>query len=276
MLAGCGDVATSTAIPPTQTPAATATPAPPPTATPLPTATPDIIATVSAISTATAVAQATATSNALATATAQTQATATAAAQATINYQATIAALPKPKTFTGNGNKVITGITLSKGIARITGNYKGSSNFIVKFMTSSGDLIAYPLNAIGNYSGVQYVAVEATSDYAMEIQSSGAWTIEVADIANVKAEGYLTGPYKGSGDFAFIMEVPKSGLSIFKSSYNGKSNFIITIMSASDGSMMALLANAIGVYQGEKSQKIDKGYYFVNIKAQGDWTLEIS
>ncbi|MDB5080698.1 MAG: lipoprotein [Chloroflexi bacterium] len=247
-------VPTATPIPPTSTPKPTATPIPTPTPLP-PTATPNVQATQAA------------------------QAAATAAVQqkATANAQATVAALPKPQTFSGNSDKVITGVKLTSGPARFVMSYSGSRNFIVQFLDSNGETVALAANTIGAYQGTVYVPVASSNSYAIQVQATGNWKIDVLDNLVLSQENTAPGPvYKGHGDSAILIAIPKEGLNIFKMTHNGKRNFIVQIISAKDGSMAALLANVIGSYNGEKAQRAEQGNYFFQVQADGDWTVEIA
>jgi hypothetical protein len=289
VLAACGDAptatppppaATPTAVPPTATPVpptatavpptATATPIPPtatpvpPTATPLPTATPRPTATP------------TPTPDVAATAAAQMAATQSAQGWATANAQSTIAALPKPMSFSGRGDKVIQDVKLTAGSSRARLTHNGGSNFIVKMLNDDGQLVSLVVNKIGSYQGSQFLPVKQAGNYAIQIQADGNWKLDIEDSSVVTRETTEPGPYKGKGDAAISIAVPKSGLNVFKMTYRGNSNYIVKIVSASNGGLGALLANEIGNYTGEKAQRIDKGEYLLNVQAEGDWTLEIS
>jgi hypothetical protein len=291
VLVACSDSPTATPLPTATVPAATpttqptATPAPtptlvptatpkPPTATPLPTPTPKPTATP--VPTPTPIPP-TATPNVPATQTARAAATAAFQQKATANAQATVAALPKPQSFNGNSDKVITNVKLTTGPARFVMSYSGSRNFIVEFLDSSGKTLALAANVIGAYNGTVYVPVANTDLYAIQIQATGNWKIDVLDHVILAEQDAAPGPiYKGHGDTAFSIVIPKDGLNIFKMTHNGKRNFIVEIISAKDGSTAALLANVIGLYNGEKAQKAEEGEYYFQVHADGDWSVEIA
>jgi hypothetical protein len=67
----------------------------------------------------------------------------------------------------------------------------------------------------------------------------------------------------------------ESGLSIFKMTHAGTSNFAITLMD-SDGQRVELLVNEIGKFDGAKAIGIAKrGEYILDISANGKWTVKI-
>lgn len=252
------------AISPVSTPAArpTSTPAPTnsprPSATPVPpTATPDIAATQ----------------------TAQALATQTAQARASANAAATVAALPKPIVLTGTGNKVTDKINLNKGVARVNIEYEGRGYFGVKALTAAGDDVDLIANTTTpNYKGSKYMPVAANGTFVFNVEASGGWKLEILDIAILGQEKVTPGPvYKGSGDSAILINVPKTGLTVFKTTRPGKGYFGVTVVSAKNGSMSALLANTTDAnYKGEKAEKATADNYFVQVQAEGEWTLEIS
>lgn len=67
----------------------------------------------------------------------------------------------------------------------------------------------------------------------------------------------------------------ENGLSIFKMTHSGTSNFSITLMD-SDGQRVELLVNEIGKFDGAKAVGIaKKGEYVLDISANGKWTVII-
>lgn len=70
----------------------------------------------------------------------------------------------------------------------------------------------------------------------------------------------------------FTLEI---GLSIFKMTHAGTSNFAITLMD-SDGQRIELLVNEIGKFDGAKAVGIAKnGEYILDVSANGKWTVKI-
>jgi hypothetical protein len=247
-------VAAANAVQPTARPTATTRP----TATPRPTAVP------------------TATPNVTATANAKAAATSTAGVNATAGAQATIAALPKPLDFSGSGDKVLQNIKLNQGLARLTMTNSGDDNFAVKFMDTNGTLLDLAANVIGNYKGSRFVPVAKTGDYVLEISGGGNWKINIVDIALLQQEAPVAPPLKGHGPAALLVQIDKNGLNVFKMSHKGEDNFAVSVLSPKNGTTQGLLANEIGTYNGEKSQRFDKGVYPFNVDADGDWTIEVS
>lgn len=79
----------------------------------------------------------------------------------------------------------------------------------------------------------------------------------------------------GTGQQASQKFTLENGLSVFKITHTGRSNFIVNLMD-SDGQNIELLANEIGSFDGAKAVGIaKKGEYLLNISADGKWTAKI-
>lgn len=80
----------------------------------------------------------------------------------------------------------------------------------------------------------------------------------------------------GTGQQASQKFTLENGLSIFKMTHSGTSNFSITLMD-SDGQTVELLVNEIGKFDGSKAVGIEKkGEYVLDISANGKWTVDIT
>lgn len=81
--------------------------------------------------------------------------------------------------------------------------------------------------------------------------------------------------FSGSGDDVVSFTATGSGLRVFDSSYTGKSNFIVWLED-SGGEKTDLIVNKIGTYSGKKSVRLTSGKYYLDVKADGQWTVIIS
>ncbi|MCZ6750410.1 MAG: IPT/TIG domain-containing protein [Acidobacteria bacterium] len=67
----------------------------------------------------------------------------------------------------------------------------------------------------------------------------------------------------------------ESGLSIFRMTHNGTSNFMVTLFD-SNGQSVETLVNEMGAFGGAKAVEIsEEGEYFLDISADGMWMVEI-
>jgi hypothetical protein len=81
--------------------------------------------------------------------------------------------------------------------------------------------------------------------------------------------------FSGSGDDVRSFTVTGSGLRIFTMSHTGSHNFAV-VLKDNGGNYVTLLANEIGSYSGKKSERLTSGTYYLDITADGSWTIDIS
>jgi hypothetical protein len=81
--------------------------------------------------------------------------------------------------------------------------------------------------------------------------------------------------FSGDGDDVKSFTAAGSGLRIFTMHHNGDRNFIVWLKN-SRGEYVALLVNEIGSYYGKKSERLTSGTYYLDITADGAWTIDIS
>lgn len=82
------------------------------------------------------------------------------------------------------------------------------------------------------------------------------------------------GVISGYGDDVIPINVQTAGLYIFSMSHSGRSNFIVWVKGG-EGYNKDLLVNEIGDYSGKKSTRLEKGKYYLDITADGHWTINI-
>ena len=79
----------------------------------------------------------------------------------------------------------------------------------------------------------------------------------------------------GSGDDVVSFTATGTGLRIFTMKYTGTSNFIVVLKDGSGGYITGL-ANEIGSYSGKTSEQLSTGKYYLDVKASGPWSIQIS
>jgi hypothetical protein len=81
---------------------------------------------------------------------------------------------------------------------------------------------------------------------------------------------------KGSGQTATEKFKLIPGLTTFKLTHDGTSNFIVSLLDASGNDDFGSLVNTIGSFNGSTALQITKaGDYLLDIKADGNWTATI-
>jgi hypothetical protein len=81
--------------------------------------------------------------------------------------------------------------------------------------------------------------------------------------------------YSGNEDDIKGFSVQGGGGFIVTGSNSGRSNFIVHITDSS-GSVVEFLFNEIGPYYGRKVIHLDAGKYFLEVQAEGSWSIDIS
>ncbi|MCX6690580.1 MAG: hypothetical protein NTW33_00665 [Methanoregula sp.] len=94
---------------------------------------------------------------------------------------------------------------------------------------------------------------------------------EVESGTPVSGSTHLT----GYGDDVVSFTATGSGLRIFTMRHTGSSNFAI-ILKDGNGKYLTLLVNEIGSYSGKKSQSLTTGKYYLDVTADGTWTVDIT
>ena len=81
--------------------------------------------------------------------------------------------------------------------------------------------------------------------------------------------------FSGNGDDVISFTTSGTGLRIFTMRHTGDSNFIIKLKDG-DGNYRALLVNEIGSYSGRTSESLTTGKYYLDVSADGAWTIDIT
>jgi hypothetical protein len=171
-------------------------------------------------------------------------------------------------TLTGRGDSVQRFTIPASSAAIVTLSHRGSSNFIVESLDTSGGTNDLLVNTIGNYSGTRFMDTSAGEhSSALEIQADGPWTITIKH--PTKARSWSgSGALSGNGDDVVRVSPTVSGFTAVTLSHSGDSNFIVTSY-ANDGT--DLVVNEIGSYRGSKT--LPSGTYAIEVEADGSWSI---
>ncbi len=81
--------------------------------------------------------------------------------------------------------------------------------------------------------------------------------------------------FSGQGNAGQWYNTTEAGLKTFSMHHIGDRNFAITLKDE-DGKYLSLLVNEIGDYTGKKSERLAAGSYYLDITADGEWTISIT
>jgi len=110
------------------------------------------------------------------------------------------------------------------------------------------------------------------------IQNGGTTILRTRIEFNKLMESVLEGHYSslsGTGDDVQSFTVTGTGLRVFMMSHDGTRNFAVVVKDHS-GNWVVLIVNEIGSYFGKKIENLTAGTYYLDITADGSWTIDIS
>lgn len=166
------------------------------------------------------------------------------------------------ETVIGNGDDVVSDISVGNGIYRVRFTHFGARNFVVKSYDATGDRELL-INEIGNYDG--YVLLSGEAPYSFEITADGSWNFTVEKLNDISDTSFV-----GKGDYVTGLCTISSGA--WEITHDGQHHFAVRVYT-SDG--RDLLVNEIGTYSGKKMITVSNdSYAFFEITADGNWTIK--
>jgi hypothetical protein len=98
-----------------------------------------------------------------------------------------------------------------------------------------------------------------------------------AALSGMPSSGFSVDPsqFSGSGNGIQSFNSTGTGKQYFTMTHSGQSNFAVTLKDE-NGKYIALLINEIGSYSGKKSANLTIGKYYLDVTANGAWTIDIT
>ncbi len=112
------------------------------------------------------------------------------------------------------------------------------------------------------YRDAMQAVILANNAALAELHSAGSATIDAVHL-------------NGHGSDARWFNTTESGVKEFTLHHTGESNFAVTVKNE-DKKYVSLLVNEIGDFSGKKSIQLAAGNYYLEITADGDWTIGIT
>jgi len=184
----------------------------------------------------------------------------------------TTAAPAAPATYSGAGTAVVE-VKLASTHFILNATHSGSSNFIVKPVSSTGDQGSSLINEIGAYTG-KLLVEDPTKIVALSVKADGAWRFEfVEPIPAVNVNVARPGEtYTGQGKDVIGLVLPSTGL--IKAAFTAtKANFIVRPYD-DKGNRGSSLVNEIAPWSGEVI--IRNNIVLLDVIATGQWTMTLS
>jgi hypothetical protein len=174
----------------------------------------------------------------------------------------------------GRGRQASDKFKLEPGLTVFSVTNDGDSNYIVRLLDRNGKEVETLFNEIGPFTGEKAFFVPKGGQSLLDVQSNGNWTAEVNQ--NKPADNQSTPcTLQGKGYKATPTFQLDKGLVVFKLSHQGESRFKVALLDQ-DGRAVGYLVNTLGNFSGSKPISIEKpGVYFLNVSADGDWTIDV-
>lgn len=182
-----------------------------------------------------------------------------------------------PIVYSGNGDKVITGVNIPAGSYYAEYAHSGSRNFISKLVYGEKSYDNFRIsNEIGNCSGQVALYDEGNvgvNDGILEVEADGDWKISFMPVS-----GSTTTNIKGTGERVTGLFTATTANTVVSTTHSGSRNFIVKAIkyNGTKSYDYESIANEIGNYSGEKLIRLEKGaQYFFYVRADGDWTIDL-
>ena len=182
---------------------------------------------------------------------------------------------PQPITLNGKGRQASQKFQLEPGLCLIDFNHDGTSNLIVRVLDMDGKELDTVFNQIGAFNARRGLFIPKGGEYLLDVVADGNWS------ANLRQPRPTTGqtlPAKlqGKGFTTTDFIQLDKGLTVFKMNHEGENRFRVTLLDR-EGKPIKDLINTLGNFSGSKPVRIEKsGIYFLNVSADGDWTIDVN
>jgi len=87
-----------------------------------------------------------------------------------------------PYTYNNGGGDALIGPFRADGPYQITATNRGSANFMLRVLDTSGYDRDIPINQLGSYSGSVAEADVTPGNYYLQVNSNGSWTVNVSSL----------------------------------------------------------------------------------------------
>ncbi|MFC7096156.1 hypothetical protein [Halobaculum marinum] len=177
-----------------------------------------------------------------------------------------------PQTFTGAGTGTTEEFDLQRGPITATFSVDGDSAFTAQLLAVEGQSYddVYLAILLAPAAGSQVATVSVAGPHVLNVETDGAWEVTLAQPTATTGQS-LPVEASGSGP-AYVDLVAFDGVTRVSGTHEGSSNFIVETVPLDPDDFGELLFNEIGQFEGTTTARID-GPSYVNVNADGDWTL---
>ncbi len=157
---------------------------------------------------------------------------------------------------------------LPSRVSALTFGHDSASNLIVHAIGSAGEE-EYLVNKIGDYQGSRPLFSEEDTEWILEVDADGFWTINVMSAQLAPAP--ITA-LQGSGAIGSDLFEPEAEEQVvYEFTHDGESNFIVHLICAGGEEFVQ---NEIGKVDGAAVVNFTAGPCMWDVDADGDWTIK--
>jgi len=180
-----------------------------------------------------------------------------------------------PVELHGNGRFTSQPFALEAGLTLAAAANSGANNLIVHLYDEHGKKVVLLFNEIGPYQGSRGFEMLSAGQFVAEVQADGDWSLTLRQPRPTGAPAKL-GPTTGRGyTFTEFVQL-EPGLHTLKFTHTGEGMFK-AVLHNHEGHRLESVVHVEGnYYDGVQPLRIEKaGIYFLNVRADGDWTIAI-
>jgi len=180
----------------------------------------------------------------------------------------------KDITLQGSGRQASDKFYLEPGLANFEISHDGESNLVVRVLDENGKEVDTVFNQIGPFQGDRSIPIAKAVRGLLDVAADGNWKVTIRQPQPTDGQT-LPVSLQGTGYHATPFINLKKGLNIFKMTHNGKMRFRVTLLDQY-GNPVDTLTNTVGEFDGSKPISIDDpGIYYLNVGADGDWSIDV-
>lgn len=173
--------------------------------------------------------------------------------------------------FSGNGNKTLSNVTVTKGVYAITMTHEGKGTFTVIGSDGDGRVYTYA-DTTGKYTGTNLYAKgksDGVEDATIKVAATGKWTIKIKAITYDGTDNIT-----GSGECVSKMFTGTDNKQTVKLKNKGDDDFTVFLFDET-GKQIGVLCDEIDDYEGTVSATLNKNKsYFIVVKSSGTWSVD--
>ncbi|MBN4925920.1 BatA domain-containing protein [Hoyosella rhizosphaerae] len=182
---------------------------------------------------------------------------------------------PDPIVISGVGQTATDSFLIEGGATKFTMSHDGASNFqaiVLDFAT--GDRAGSSLvNEIGTFRGSTIRHLPA-GEFVIDVRADGPWELLIEQPR--PTDGPVGGSFSGQGMEAVGPIRVSGGLTRVELSHDGSSNFQVSFIDSQGNRAGRSLVNEIGAFSGSTTASLGAGLYWLDVNADGPWTINLS